>query len=156
MSTMLVQSESLENVADAIRAKTGSSDTMSLAEMVTNIGSIVSATDEIVDVFVDTNPTFGAMYKSYTAGISGTLSFMYLCRCRQVHTAAPKLNVAGTTINASVSAVQGNQVPAYGTYYFTCAVQAGDSIILDYEPLAGGMNNNHVDLIVAVIQGNSN
>ena len=109
-------------------------------------------TEEILDVFVDTNPTFGAMYKSYTAGISGTLSFIYLTRCRNVHVATPVINVGGTSVNPSVRAVQGNQVPAYGTYYYTCAVQKGDSIILDYESQASGMNNNHVDLIMAVIK----
>ena len=54
MSEYLIQSETLDDIADAINAKTGGSSAMTPAEMVTAIGNISGGGSDLsaVDVFV--------------------------------------------------------------------------------------------------------
>ena len=79
MTEYLIQGETLDNIANAINAKTGKSAAMTPAEMVTEIGSISGGGSDLsaVDVFVgdylsttDLIITVGAVnrYQRYLVG----------------------------------------------------------------------------------------
>ena len=66
MSTMLIQSETLENIADAIRNKTGSIDTMSPSEMVTEINSIIIGSNHYWDYIPPHPPMTYVVFENNT------------------------------------------------------------------------------------------
>ena len=85
MSEYLIQSETLDDIADAINAKTGGSSAMTPAEMVTAIGNIPSGgggiellvddtTTENVAIINVAIPSDKQNMKAYLVGLYGTIS----------------------------------------------------------------------------------
>ena len=85
MAEYLIQSETLDDIADAINAKTGGSSAMTPAEMVTAIGNIPSGgggiellvddtTTEDVAIINVTIPSDKQNMKAYLVGLYGTTS----------------------------------------------------------------------------------
>ena len=85
MAEYLIQSETLDDIADAINAKTGGSSAMTPAQMVTAIAAIPSGgdpweliadytSDEAANVVVAEIPEGKQMYKNYRVQYLGTAS----------------------------------------------------------------------------------
>ena len=151
MSTMLIQSGTLDDIADAIRAKTGGSASMTPLQMPTEIANIPSGgEDGVIVVYVDTSPNFVAnQLFTYTAPKTGKCSVSYYTVMRQTG-ATVKVN-DGSSITPTYS----RNVPSgslnFGYYFYEFNVVKNDTITvqLNYQ---GGSNNNHREFIVAVVE----
>lgn len=115
MSTMFIQSGTLDDIADAIRAKTGKSSSMTPLEMPTEIGSITAGVSDVINVFghdviVD---------ESITVTQSGTF---YATMFQNNVTGSFVLTKNGSTVSRTSGYTTGN---TYGNYY-AISVQVGD------------------------------
>lgn len=152
---MLIQSNTLEDIADAIRSKAGTSSSMSPLDMPINIMNIPTGgggDDGVVAVYVDSSPTFiPNQLLTYVATKTGKCTVSYFTVFRQT-AATVKVN-NGTAITPIYS----KNVPSgslnYGYYFYQFDVVKNDSISiqLNYQ---GGTNNNHREFIVVAIEDN--
>lgn len=78
MSTMLIQSETLEGIADAIRTKTGESDLMTPLEMPSNIEAIpAGGEDRLIYYNIKAIPTYTSQQNvDYVSEYSGSVNIM--------------------------------------------------------------------------------
>ena len=112
MSTLLIQSETLESIADAIREKTGESGTMTPLQMISNIVAIPTTGACVLANYFDNDPYFYANeVHKFTAQMDGTCTFVYYQVCRQTD---PAVTVNGTAKSIKTARLQNNQTPAWG------------------------------------------
>ena len=131
MSTLLIQSETLENIANAIRSKTSSIDTMTPAEMVTEISSIVSG-DIYSEVYKYTEGTYvGTKTKTIVIQNSGTLRCMMI---DDMHSQTATMTINGNSVTPSIT----NYFQGLGYDYFESPVVAGDTVVITYYGNGGG------------------
>lgn len=139
MSTLLIQSGTLDDIADAIRTKTGGVDTMTPLEMPAEIISIPtggSGGAEVLDIGFKTPASYTSFTASYTASKSGTL---YVAIMKQNSTSAPSVTGVSFTTN-------------FGTatwWYGSKSVNNGDVISLNTGGVGGG--GAKVALIVMIV-----
>jgi len=75
MSNLIIQSGTLDDIADAIRAKTGSQASMTPAQMVTNIASIPTGTTPTGTMNISSNGTYDVTnYASAVVAVSSSSS----------------------------------------------------------------------------------
>lgn len=75
MSSLIIQSGTLDDIADAIRAKTGSQASMTPAQMVTNIASIPTGTTPTGTMNISSNGTYDVTnYASAVVAVSASSS----------------------------------------------------------------------------------
>ena len=91
MSNYIIQSETLTNIANAIRAKTGNSGTLTPSQMATEISNISSGGGSITGIdlsngcsfyYIDTGDTTksGLDLSKISSAISGNKDFYYIGR----------------------------------------------------------------------------
>lgn len=138
MSTLLIQSGTLEDIADAIRTKTGSIDTMTPLEMPAEIISIPTSSGgaDILDIGFKSPASYTSFTASYTASKNGTL---YVAIMKQNSASAPSVTGVSFTTN-------------FGTatwWYGSKSVSNGDVISLNTGNVGGA--GAKVALIVMIV-----
>lgn len=131
MSTMLIQSDTLSDIADAIRSKTGGSNTMTPLEMPTEISNIPTGGGgaSILQIGSVTPSAYSGYSNSYTCDKQGTL---YVGILKQNSISNPSVNKNGTGLSLTTN---------FGTatwWYTSSSVNVGDIINLSTGNVGGG------------------
>ena len=108
MAEYLIQSKTLDDIADAINAKTGGSEAMTPAEMVTAIGSISGGGSALLAQYAASEPVHAARI-DFTSDMQGYDEYFILCEgtpnrieylCPAVNS-EPDVNIFGDRMNAN-------------------------------------------------------
>ena len=129
MSTMLIQSETLENIADAIREKCGIDYQLTPADMVTEINAITIPTTEVVAKYITNSQPYTPAkvdLLNITLQDSGTLEIYIASSGINLASSEGYLTKNGTTVSKTFERNNGGTAT---NIYYSFAVAAGDNII---------------------------
>lgn len=135
MSTLIIQSETLEDIADAIRTKSGSSDTMTPLEMPSEIENLPTGGGSAEVAFTVNSKvatTTGEVY-TYTTTKSGKL-YLAISSYIGYVTALPTLyinNVSVSATSSSYSTPQSASQRLNMEYFSAIDVNSGDVLKVD-------------------------
>lgn len=130
MSTLLIQSGTLDDIADAIRAKTGSVASMTPLQMPTEIASIPSGggTVEVVNKYINNNQSYtpaNVNLLDITITDSGNLEIYISSAGINLASTESILQKNGTTISKTW---ERNTSGTATNIYYNFSVESGDNI----------------------------
>lgn len=133
MSLMFIDSDTLSDIADAIRTKKGTSNEMTPLEMPTEIASIPSGGGggEVYEYDSGTSHYFREVTKTVTIQNSGTL---YVTVCEFASSQRSTMTINGT----AVSETRSGYSSWLGFTYFETTVNAGDEVAVTFYGAGGG------------------
>lgn len=132
MSLMFIDSDTLSDIADAIRTKKGTSNEMTPLDMPTEIASIPSGGGggEVYEYDSGTSHYFREVTKTVTIQNSGTL---YVMVGENYSSQRSTMTVNGTPVSATQS-----DYNYIGFTYFTTSINAGDEVAVTFYGNGGG------------------
>lgn len=147
MSTMLIQSETLEDIADAIREKTSSLDSMTPLEMPTNIASIPTGGGNDLILFrIENIPTYTSQANyDFTIDYTGSVNVL-ICQS-SVYNANTKIGILLNGTEVSYTYASENTTPYYFRERQNLSVTSGD-IIRFRKPQTASKVSNIIMIIV--------
>ena len=132
MSLMFIDSDTLSDIADAIRTKKGTSNEMTPLDMPGEIASIPTPTGsgEAYEYNSGTSHYFGEVTKTVTIQNSGTL---YVMVGENYSSQRSTMTVNGISVSATQS-----DYNYIGFTYFTTPIQGGDEVAVTFYGNGGG------------------